>query len=732
MLDPNELSPDLLSTAAFNIMPGAMSGSRLQMLGSHLTQMLVLRGSTPRRCITGVEREYGKYTFKVKMPVDATIIDVIPKYPETIGLNAIQFNPLTVVLYMDVETREVGMLEIPLYHTKHQRFGFRYNRKRTTSALVKGASIRKGTIFADSPSIDDNNDYKYGVEVNVATLSLPGVIEDGIIISKSLAKKMTTSGFESCSGSWGKRYYPLNLYGDDNHYKPFPDIGERVRPDGLLFAFREYDDLLDPINMTPSALRNVSMMDKKVYTKASAKVIDISTRFDPKGPVPDTPAGMDEQARRYHNAQLTFYNALIDNYERMMRESLQRKETLRISKHLHRMLVEAYLFKLDNSRVKATRIVQRQPLDEWRVDITVEYDLEPTKAFKLTDTAGGKGVACQVWDDEDMPVDKHGTRADAIVDGNPTINRMNCPRLYEQHLNGASDQIEREFKALAANGLTDEVVEYCWKRILRYYQIVSPVMYNTLTSPTYTGTPRQHIESILAGKHALRLFLPTNNEAEIEEMFTQLDAEFPIDIGPVTFRGRSGNVVTTVDDVLIASIYMIQLEKTGDDWSAVSSGTLQQHGILSKLTRYDKNSRPGRASATRTLGEDELRLIASVSTNNTTAQELIPEFGLAAADGLAAAELADLANSPAVHMEANRVILTAPNPTNIDRLIDRKKFPRGQSRSLMFVKHHLEVAGIGLVKQDDINDTPSVYLLEEMSVDDDGEPLEDIDEEEAL
>lgn len=332
-----------------------------------------------------------------------------------------------------------------------------------------------------------------------------------------------------------------------------------------------------------------------------------------------------------------------------------------------------------------------------------------------------------------MPVDKHGTRAHMIADGNTTANRMNSPRLFEQWLNGTSDEIERELRAWTAKGLTDEILDRCWNRVLRYYEIVSPLMHSTLTSPSYRGSPRQHIENILSRPGALRLMIPTNNQAEIVEMFTQLDAEFPIDIGPVTFRGMSGEVRQTVDPVLIASFYVIELEKIGSDWSAVSSGTLQQHGILTKLTRHDKNSKPGRASATRTLGEDEIRLVAAVATNNTTAQQLVGEFGLTAADGIAAAELADLANSPAVHMEANRAILSADKPTNIKTLIDRLKYPRGQSRSLMFVKHGLEVSGIELIKYDDLTDEPSVYLLEEMGTDDDGNDIpEETDEEEVL
>lgn len=734
MPNQSELHPELLSTAAFNLMPGTVSGSRLQMLGSHLTQMLVLKGATVRRCKTGVEREYGKFTFKVKMPVDAIIIAVIPKYPETIGQNAIASNPMSIVVYENVDNQEICILEIPQYHVAHQYFGFKYAHKRTLSMLSRGASVPKGTVFADSPSIDDNGDYKFGVEANVAYLSVPGVIEDGFVISESFAKKLTTSGYETLDASWGKKYYPLNLYGDDTRYKPFPDIGERVRPDGLLMALREYDELLDPVHMTPAALRKVDTFDKHIYTKACAKVVDIVTRFDPKGATPETPIGMDEQARKYHTAQLAFYNALIDIEERLTRQALQRRETLKISRPFHRLLMEARNFKVEQSKVKATRIVQRQPLDEWRVDVTVEYEMEATKAFKLTGLSGDKGVICQVWPDADMPTDKHGTVADVITDGGATSNRMNFSRFYEHYLNATNDQLEREIKAAAKNGLTPEVIDWCWKRLLGYYEIVSPIMHDTLTSSRYLQTPQQHVEHIIKSPphQGVHLFLPTDNRVNPVHMVQRLREQYPLDIGPIRYRGRSGNMVTTVEDVIIASNYIIMLEKTGSGWSAVSSGALQQHGILSKLTRNDKHARPGRASPTRNVGEDEARLLAAVATNNTTAQTLVSKYGPAAADGLAVAEMMDMANNPLVHQEAVRRLLTVPQPTNIQTLIDRSKFPRGGSRSLRFVKHHLEVSGLRLVYSDDVDDPPTIYQLNGIINDEAPEiDLEDVEEEES-
>lgn len=728
----NELHPELLSTAGFNLIPGTVSGSRLQMLGSHLTQMLVLKGSTVRRCKTGVEREYGKYTYKVKMPVDGIVIAVVPKYPETIGQNAIASNPMSVLVYENAETRELCILEIPQHHITHQYFGFKYAHKRTQSMLARGAPVAEGTIFADSPSIDENGDYKFGIEANVAYLTVPGVIEDGFVVSESFCKRLTTNGYETLDASWGKKYYPLNLYGDEKRYKPFPDIGERVRPDGLLMALREYDELLDPVHMTPAALRKLDTFDKTIYTKANAKVVDVTTRFDPKGPVCETPVGMDEQVQKYHTAQLAFYNTLLEIHERLTKQAVFRKDVLRISRPFHRLLVEALNFKAEPSKVKATRIVQRQPLDEWRVDITVEHEMDPTKAFKLTGLSGDKGVICQIWPDKDMPVDKHGTVADVITDGGATSNRMNFSRFYEHYFNATSDQVERNIKAAAKDGLTPQVLDWCWNHVLGYYKIVSPYMYDTITSPRYAQTPQQHIEHILRSPphQGIHLFIPTDNKVDLTQVLTDLRTHYPVDCGPINYVGRSGNHVTTVSDVMIASNYFIMLEKTGSGWSAVSSGSLQQHGILSKLTRNDKHARPGRASPTRNVGEDEARLFAAVATNNTTAQTLIPKYGPTAADGLAVAEMMDMANNPVVHQEAVRRLLTADRPTDIQTLIDRKKFPRGGSRSLRFVKHHLEVGGLRLTWQDDLDDPPTIYQLNGIVSEDTGPELDEEDVEE--
>lgn len=382
----NELRVDLLASGGINPWHQHNSSSRQQMMGGHLSQSLVVEGCTIRRCLTGIEREFGRFTFNVKMPVNAEIIKVISKYPKMIGYKAIKDNPLSVVVYEDVDTKEVGILQVPKFHCIHQHFGFQYDFRPSINKLTVGSAIAKGTILADSPAVDNLGNYKLGLESEVAFMSLPGVIEDGVIISEAYAQRLKTKGFESRVASWGNKYYPINLYGTENEYKPFPDIGDRIRDDGLLFALRSYDDLLGPIEMTPAATTEPDYtFDKLVYAEPGALVVDISVLHDRKIVPGPTPEAMETQASRYYMAQMAFYKNLLEVHADLKR---MRKEALRITPEFHRLLVEAQIFCQEPGKNRAKQIYQRQPLDDWRVEVTFQYDIVPTEGFKITDLAG--------------------------------------------------------------------------------------------------------------------------------------------------------------------------------------------------------------------------------------------------------------------------------------------------------------------------------------------------------
>lgn len=674
-IQENELRVDYLASGGMNPWAQHDSSSRVQMIGGHLSQALVINGCSTRRCLTGIEREFGRHTFSIKVPADIEVIRVIERYPKTLSIGAIRENPVTIVVYEDVETKRVGILTIPRFSCKHQHFGFKYNfNQRALQKLHQGSNIAGGTIIADSPAVDELGNYRMGVETEIAFMSVPGIIEDGVIVSRAYVEKLKSKGFESRVAGWGSNWYPLNLYGTETEYKPFPDIGENIRDDGLLFALRRYDenDLLGPVEMTPAALREPDYtFDKLTYAEPGARVVDVLVHHEVKNSPPPTPVGMEGQTMRYYEATVKFYNTLLETYNELKK---RRKESLDITPEFHRLLVEALSYRPEAGKQKATLMIQRQPLDDWRVEVRFEYDVVPDVGFKLTDFHGGKGVICDVWPTEDMPMDAEGNRAEIIMDGDSTIKRMNIGRLYEQYLNATSRHVSNVIRQMMLDPKNKGPVDEAWLYLLGYYKIVSPRMYDLITGPSYTNTPRQHLDAVV--KDGVYLYLPTDNPADSPTMIEELLKYYPINIGPVTYRGRSGNVVTTDTNILIGTLYIMLLEKTGGDWSGVSSSKLQHFGIPARLTKFDKHSLPGRAQPVRITGESEVRLLA------------------ATIGGEATAELLEMSNSPTMHKHVVANLLRAEQPSNIKSIIDRSIVPRGGSRSLVYVRHALECAGM--------------------------------------
>lgn len=690
MIKPNELDPILLGTGALNVLKITNSSPRVQMYMSHIGQALVIEGATPRRIQTGIEREFGKYTFSIKMPVDGKILKIIEKYPRSIGIDSISENPKTLLIYEDEYSKEVGCIEIDKYHCEHQYFGFNYVITEEAKKIMAGSFVPKGTILADSPSIDKFKNWNYGIESEVCMMSVPAIIEDGVVVSKGYLEKLKTKGFESRIGSFGKNKYPLNLYGTLDNYKPFPDIGDRIRDDGLIAAFREYDDLLGPIEMTPEALLVPDYMyDKLIYAKPGGKVIDIHVNHDVNSGFYPTPEEMVGQVNKYNSAARVYYQTIINEHKKL-------KDPLRITPHFHRLLIEALAYtnnpgNTTKAQGKINYTYRRAALDDYRVEVFFEYDVKPNVGFKITGCQGDKSVIVDVWDDEDMPVDANGNRAELIMDGDSTVKRMNVARMYEQYINATSRDISanlrKEFKydsnlpaltqlkAMASNPSLDKLYDKTFKKLKRYYEILSPMMSETLERVCKDkAEQKNHVNSIL--ENGIYIWLPTNNPVNPIQMIKGLMAEFPIHIGPVTYRGRSGNVVTTASPILIGSMYIMLLEKTGAEWSAVSSAKLQHFGIPAKLTNADKYSTPARGNPVRILGESEVRLFCSVIGGDATT------------------EILDQSNNPAAHKSIVANILRAETPTNIVSVIDRQEIPRGKSRALVYMKHLLQCAGI--------------------------------------
>ncbi len=165
------------------------------------------------------------------------------------------------------------------------------------------------------------------------------------------------------------------------------------------------------------------------------------------------------------------------------------------------------------------------------------------------------------------------------------------------------------------------------------------------------------------------IYQPTDNEVDLITTVRNIEKYYKPTYGPVQYIGPSGQRVVTKNKVRIGSMYFMLLEKIGDTWSALSSGKLQHHGILSKINKGDRHLQPTRAQPVRGAGEAETRILASYVGKK------------------AVAEIFDRNNNPTIQKEIVKNILNAADPFNIPKLIDREAFKYGGAKPIQLVNH---------------------------------------------
>lgn len=395
MDDTNELSVDLLSMVGLNPWAGNNSGAREYMFTSHIGQRLLVDGVTEKRVQTGMEIEFAKYTFAARMPVTGQVIKLIQKYtPNMTHGDNIQNTKISVI-YEEVDTKRINILEIPAFKSYHQTFGYRLVEKPIMAELAPGMIIPKDTVLADSPAVSDVGGYKYGTELNVAFMSHPAVAEDGILISEEAIKKLTYTKIETRVIEFGENNFPINLYGDDETYKAFPDIGDFVREDGMVCCLRQHNTDLGPAAMSRTNVKIPSYFssDEKIYVGgANSRVIDINIIYN-KAANGIIPSGCEKQIEKYISASRPYYTNLLAT-EKDIRKNRKIKhgvDTLDMGAELHRVLYDAHVMLDpggDSAGTVINKLYRRSPIDMYKVEITLETKVTPTLGLKITDSHG--------------------------------------------------------------------------------------------------------------------------------------------------------------------------------------------------------------------------------------------------------------------------------------------------------------------------------------------------------
>lgn len=706
---PNQLHREFLSINGLNFADGFDSSSRKQMFASHLGQSLVLKGATVRYIQTGMEREYGKYTFGVRMPENGQILKVIDRHSKAFGYDSIQFNPETTVIYEEYGTNRIGCFTIPRYCSYHQYFGFEFKHiQENLQALRYGANIAKDTVFAQTPSLDEGGNYKYGIQLNACHMTHPAVSEDGVMICRDVLPKLAYKTYETRTVAFGSKRFPVNAYGTLEKFKAFPDIGEYIREDGLLMALRLYNVELAPIDQSLHDLMEIDYyFDQFIYAPpGKGRVVDIIVHHDESSMHPCTPLGMEAQAMKYVRARDEYFESVVKEYDRLRKS---RPDGLTLTPRLHQLIKEgiatsgrykermaaknrAAREQTSPAKENIQKLNRQVPMDDYTITFVIEYENIPDVGNKITGCHGDKGVIVYVAEPEEMPVDQWGVRADIVMDPLSSFGRMNPGRNYEHFINAASYDVRAniakwlgvnigekgaEAKIRKVYEQNPTLVNKAFEYLVAYYRAVNPKQAVWFDDGTYQLNPIHHMAKVI--EEFLIVYFPPDNDKYGMDIVRDIIANFEPHFGPVTYKGYSGKVVTTKCPIRIASSYFLLLEKTGDDWTAVSSAKVQHFGVLSQVSGVDKYALPTRQSPTRTIGEAEKRIIVAYVGAETAAEQY------------------DRSNNTITHRHICEEILSNPTPTNIERIVDRSKIPFGGAKALRHAKHLLETFGMRFV-----------------------------------
>lgn len=646
-----DIPPEALAGASLNPMPNKISAPRQHMFASHMGQKPALLYGEPPLLYTGSEREYAKRLHVIQATTDMRVIEVITKYAKLTprGQNA----PLTLIVYEDMKNNKVDALEVPHHYCNHQTLGFRYIFSHAMKNIYPGQCISEGTILAHPPTLNNDGDWTYGRNVMMALIpSLPG-IEDGLCISESTAKNFSMTGYGKVEMKFGKNKIPLNTYGDEKHYIPFPSIGDKIKKSGIIMFCRDFDIDLAPANMTRQSLRRPNQTDTPVYGVPGAKIVDIQV-IKSSNQSNNLPPEVEEFVARYDELEKAYQRSINKVNNRLEEE--YGTEAYPSGGHWLNLCARSFYHTDPRGGTKKEEYRGKQ-LDDYQVIITYEYTYVPNLGSKFTGLQGDKAVVTRIRPDHEMPEYAPGKHVDAYMDDTSTSNRMNSPRL---------DCIAITSCGEAAR---DEILEHyhagrikdAWDVLYEAMTYISPKTAALMLEITDENIMREDLAELAVPDdqvkpgytNRIRFLMESNNPVDYVKAIPAFAERFPPLKQTLILTNDDGTRVETIAPSLVGWLYMIPLERLANKFSAVSSAKRQHHGMPVKPSKQSRTASPINDSPTRDKGEDETRGYEALLGGNVIAENY------------------DRNLNPKSHRQELRSIYGSENPARIRNTVPR-------------------------------------------------------------
>lgn len=382
------------------------SGSRKLMFGTQLEHRLPLLNPEVPFIQTGYENEFGRYSSSyVTADENSQVIGIIPKYS---WLPNHQY-----YIFLLKENGILDVIERKEYKHVTENYGYLYNNDFLDSLQV-GSDIKQGTTIQKSRSFDEYNNRMDGCNMLTVYSACEETMEDAIIISESASKKLASPLVKKVTVIINDNDIPLNLYGNIEHYKSFPDIGEET-VNSILCGLRREKKEECLFSQSYSRLRDMFISDER-YT-VSGRVVDIDVYCN-------DPQRLSEYD---YNQQLKAY---YDNNIRMCKDIVALigpyvEQGYKMSYDLQRLYYNS------NGIINGKQYFSERAFANIILEVTLVEEIDVLRGDKLSNRYGGKGITARVRPDAMMPKTASGETVEVILNMCGVYGRENAGQLFE-------------------------------------------------------------------------------------------------------------------------------------------------------------------------------------------------------------------------------------------------------------------------------------------------------------
>lgn len=416
--------------------PAYIDSSRTIMDVNHQMQRVVVEHTEFPYVFTNNENMFGhRSTYNIEAKADLEVYKIIPKFRK---LNIDAKTQPALIIFYNREKGEYDLIYKQDVQNLPEKYGFQYDHS-TLDELHEGDVLKKGTTLTRPTSYDKFDNYGFGQNVNFMYRIDMFTIEDAIVVSDRFAKSFLSTEVELVKVTINDNNFLGNIYGDDEHYKCFPDIGETIK-DNKLCVWKILNNSQILFDMKNSNTKQSNVSDIDFWNNGTVVDIDIYCNKK-RDEIPNT--RYNQQILSYIDMDIDFYQEiytvtqhLIDKGEKV---SMSIKEwNKRAQELLNKDEETGYKIKDENNSVFSNIVIY----------FLIKRKVGLSRGQKLVGRYGNKGVISAIKPVKEMPHFGNGEVVDVIFDSLGVPNRLNIFQLYEQSVTAQMRQVRDHLKTL--------------------------------------------------------------------------------------------------------------------------------------------------------------------------------------------------------------------------------------------------------------------------------------------